>query len=277
MSGATALEAQPAASSSSSAQKGLRQSFTWWSFSNRGGVSAEALLRGAAEIGYKGVELLDEALWPVAKEYGLQITTEKGHGTIESGLNRQENRMRIVDELHERIARAKEWEIPILICFSGNRAEDLSDSAGLETSAETLRLIAPAAEAAGVILAVELLNSRLDHKGYQCDHTEWGVALCDKAGSPSVKLLYDIYHMQIMEGDLIRTIQKHHSSIAHYHTAGNPGRGHPDLKQEIYYPAIYRAIAKTGYTGFIGQEFFPEGNPLEALRLAYDDCAEALG
>jgi hydroxypyruvate isomerase len=138
-----------------------------------------------------------------------------------------------------------------------------------------LKRVAPVAADAGVVLAVELLNSKVDHRGYQCDHTAWGVELCRLVNSPAVKLLYDIYHIQIMEGDIIRTIQANHDYFAHYHTAGNPGRGQPDETQEIYYPAVYRAIAQTGYDGFISHEFIPQGDPLAALKKAFEACASA--
>jgi hydroxypyruvate isomerase len=120
---------------------------------------------------------------------------------------------------------------------------------------------------------MELLNSKVNHKGYQCDHTAWGVEVCRRVGSPRVKLLYDIYHMQIQEGDIIRTIRDNHEHIGHYHTAGNPGRKDLDTEQEIYYPAVCRAIAETGFDGYIGQEFSPKGDPLEALRQAIEQCS----
>jgi hydroxypyruvate isomerase len=137
--------------------------------------------------------------------------------------------------------------------------------------------VARAAEQAGVNLVLELLNSRVDHPDYQCDRSEWGVRVVELVGSPRVKLLYDIYHAQIMEGDLIRTIQHHHASFAHYHTAGNPGRHEIDESQEIRYPPIMRAIAATGYDGFVGQEFIPTGDPVAALRYAFEVCDVAAG
>ena len=170
------------------------------------------------------------------------------------------------------LAKAGTWPFPVLICFSGCR-RGLSDEAGLEQCAKTLRRLAPRAEEAGVVLAMELLNSKVDHADYQCDHTAWGIELCRRVGSPVVKLLYDIYHMQIMEGDLVHTIRDGHEFFAHYHTAGNPGRGQPDETQEINYPAVYRAIAETGYAGIISHEFLPKGDPLAALEKAYRDCA----
>jgi hydroxypyruvate isomerase len=251
----------------------IGQSFAWWCFVNRG-AEPEALLSGAAKIGYKGVDLIEEELWPMARRCGLAISAVAGHGTLEDGLNRRENAGRIEKELRDSIAKARDWEIPVLICFSGNRG-GLSEAAGREQCAETLGRVAPVAEEAGVVLAVELLNSRVDHPDYQCDRTGWGVELCREVGSPAVKLLYDIYHMQIMEGDIIRTIQGCHADIAHYHTAGNPGRGQPDGTQEICYPAVYGAIAATGYRGFIAHEFLPVGDPLEGMRRAFEECAAA--
>jgi hydroxypyruvate isomerase len=252
--------------------KPLRQSFAWWSFANRG-VEPDALLAAAAKIGYEGVDLIDESLWATARSHGLDIASVMGHGTIAEGLNREENAARIEKELTENIAKAKKWGIPTLICFSGNR-HGASDAAGLEQCAKTLARVAPIAAEAGVVLIVELLNSKVDHAGYQCDHTAWGVELCKRLNSPAVKLLYDIYHMQIMEGNIIPTIEANHKLFAHYHTAGNPGRGQPDETQEIDYPPIYRAIAKTGYDGFIAHEFLPKGDPIDALRKAFVACAE---
>jgi hydroxypyruvate isomerase len=255
--------------------KALRQAFSYWCFSNRG-VEHDELLAGAARLGYEGVELIDEKLWPMARDHGLRIASMNGHGSIENGLNRSENAARIEKELRDNIAKARQRKIPVLICFSGNRYGGADDKAGLDQCAKTLAQVAPEAAEAGVVLAMELLNSKVDHRGYQCDHAAWGVELCRLVNSPAVKLLYDIYHMQIMEGDIIRTIQANHGYFAHYHTAGNPGRGQPDATQEISYPAIYRAIAQTGYSGFVSHEFLPAGNPLDALKKAFDDAQLAL-
>jgi hydroxypyruvate isomerase len=251
----------------------IRQSFAWWCFANRG-VETNALLEGAAKIGYEGVDLIDEALWPFAKSYGLDIIAVKGHGTITEGLNDEKHAARIEDELSANIAKAGEFEIPALICFSGNR-HGASDAAGLEQCAKTLARVAPQALEARVTLVVELLNSKADHAGYQCDNTAWGIELCRRVNSPAVKLLYDIYHMEVMGDDVIPTIQTNHPYFAHYHTAGCPGRGQPDQTQQIDYPAVYRAIAQTGYNGYIAHEFIPNGDPLEALRRAFNACTAA--
>ena len=252
----------------------LRQSFSWWCYANRG-VEAEALLEGAAKIGFEGVDLIEEALWPLAQKHGLTISAIGGHHSIEEGLNRRENATRIEKELRESIIKAARWKIPVVLCFAGNRVPGLSDEAGSIVCAETLARIAPIAADAGVVVALELLNSKVDHAGYLGDQTAWGVELCRRVDSPAFKLLYDIYHMQIMEGNIIRTIELQNAFFAHYHTAGVPGRCQPDEKQELNYPAIYRAITKIGYTGFISHEFPVTNNPLPALKLAFEDCATA--
>lgn len=253
----------------------ISQSFSWWCFANRG-VEPAVLLREAAAIGYRGVDLIEESLWPLARDAGLRIVAVAGHASITEGLNRRENAARIADELLANLAKAAAWRIPQLICFAGSRQPGVDDEAGLEICAEALARVAPEAEQAGVSLCVELLNSRIDHPGYQADSTPWGVRLCQRVGSPAVALLYDIYHMQVMEGDLIRTIRENHAYISHYHTAGNPGRGPMDDSQEINYPAVYRAIAATGYEGCIGHEFIPRGDPIAALRTAHRQCVQSL-
>jgi hydroxypyruvate isomerase len=248
----------------------IKQSVAWWCFV-RGGMTPERLVRSAAEIGYAGIEIVDPTYWRLVKDHGLTIASIVGHHALADGLNRRENHARIAQELRANIERAGEWGIPNLICFSGNR-NGLDDAAGAEITAEGLRGVARAAEDAGVNLVLELLNSKVDHKDYQCDKTAWGVQVCQMVDSPRVKLLYDIYHMQIMEGDIIRTIRDHHASIGHYHTAGNPGRNDIDETQELHYPAIVRAIQATGYDGYIGQEFIPKGDPVLALKDAFTRC-----
>ena len=251
----------------------LKQSFSWWCFQNRG-IDAAGLINGAADIGYGGVELVEEIHWPAIVDAGLKIISMGGHDSIAEGLNRRENHPRIEKEIRDKIDLAVKWKIPVLICFSGNRHVD-SDEDGITICAEGLAPVAAYAEQAGVALAVELLNSKVDHHGYQCDRTSWGVQLCERVGSPAVALLYDIYHMQIMEGDLIRTIRESHRHIAHYHTAGNPGRGPMDDTQEIHYPPVYRAIAETGYRGYVGHEFIPKGDPVKELRIAFEQVRDA--
>jgi hydroxypyruvate isomerase len=229
-----------------------------------------AFLRAVKALGYAAVELLPRELWDTALEAGLVIASE-GAGPLEAGWNRRENHAGLLEEVERKLELAQRYAIPNLIVFSGNRG-GLDDASGAEASAEGLRKAAPLAEATGVTLVLELLNSKVDHKDYQCDHTAWGARVIDAVGSPRVKLLYDIYHMQIMEGDLVRTIGENAARIGHVHTAGNPGRRDLDDEQEINYPAVMRALRASGYTGFVGQEFIPKGEPLAALKAAFDLC-----
>ncbi len=248
----------------------IRQSISWWCFIP-GKMTPDALLRAAAEIGYEAIDLVTPEYWQLVKDYGLKIAAVNGHASIIDGLNRRENGDRISRELEANIVLAAQWEIPNLICFSGNR-NGLRDDEGAEITAENLSRVARIAEEAGVTLALELLNSKVDHAGYQCDKTAWGVKVCQMVGSQHVKLLYDIYHMQIMEGDIIRTIADNRPYLGHYHTAGNPGRHEIDNTQELNYRAIMHAILDTGYTGYVGQEFIPLGDPLQALHSAFTIC-----
>ncbi|MBM3190040.1 MAG: TIM barrel protein, partial [Chloroflexi bacterium] len=220
-------------------------------------MSLDAFCRTVADIGYEAIEFF----WPgdspedtilghrlpeiveTARRHGLVVASMSGHRSLPDGLNQAANHDRIEAELRRTIDLAAEHGIGGLICFSGNRNPRQSDLEGMIVCAEGLRRIAPYAEQKGINLNIELLNSRVDHPGYQCDHTEWGVALCEMVNSPRVKLLFDIYHMQIMEGDVIRSIQKHIRWIGHFHTAGNPGRRDMDDAQELNYRGIARAIA----------------------------------
>jgi len=185
-------------------------------------------------------------------------------------MNNPENHDRIAAELLAKIKIAADNDVPILCCFSGNRRFGLSDMKGAEYCAEILARMAPEAEDAGVTLCMELLNSKVDHAGYQCDNTAWGVHVCRMVDSPAVKLLYDVYHMQIMEGDLIRTITENIEWIGHFHTGGNPGRADIDDTQEIYYPPIAKAIAESGYTGYVSHEYTPKGDTIESAQAAFD-------
>jgi hydroxypyruvate isomerase len=248
----------------------IKQSVAWWCY-QRGEITPERLVRAAAEIGYVAVDLAPPEHWQLIKNHGLALAAVNGHASIIDGLNRRENHDRIEREILANLREAEQWGAHSLICFSGSRS-GLADAAGAEITAEGLRRVAKAAEDAGVFLALELLNSKVDHPDYQCDHTEWGVQVVEAVGSPRVKLLYDIYHMQIMEGDIIRAIQTHHPHFCHYHTAGNPGRHEIDETQEIYYPPIMRAIVETGYDGFVAQEFIPTGDTVAALRDAFVRC-----
>lgn len=250
--------------------KRIKQSVAWWCFEHCK-LPPEEFARTLLNIGYEAVELVPQEYWPLLKKQGLAIASLAGHNSIEEGLNRREHHARIESELRASIALAEQWEIPNVIVFSGSRA-GLDDKTGAEVTAEGLRRVAKVAEEAGVTLTLELLNSKVDHADYQCDHTAWGVEVCKMVDSKHVKLLYDIYHMQIMEGDIIRTIRQNFEYFAHYHTAGNPGRHELDQRQEINYSPIISAIVWTGYRGYIGQEFVPRGDPIKALEQAFELC-----
>ncbi|HEY9077627.1 MAG TPA: TIM barrel protein [Anaerolineaceae bacterium] len=248
----------------------MKQTISWWCYNNSG-LSPEELVRVTKEIGYAGFDLVPQEYWKLVRDNGLELAAVDGHKSIQSGLNRRENHARIHQELLDKIALAEKWGVHSLIVFSGSR-EGQPDSIGAEITADGLRMVAKSAEDAGVMLILELLNSKVDHPDYQADHTAWGVEVVKAVDSPAVRLLYDIYHMQIMEGDLIRTIQTYHPWFGHYHTAGNPGRNEIDERQEINYPAVIRAIKDTGFEGYIAQEFVPLGDPIIAMRQAFEIC-----
>ena len=224
-----------------------------------------------SDMGYSAIELMtpgDElaSIVEAARHHGLAVASMIGHASLADGLNRAENHERIEAELHAQIDLAAQYSIGGLICFSGNRNPGQSDLEGMVTCARGLRRIAPYAEEKGINLNIELLNSRINHPGYQCDRVDWGVALCEMVGSPRVRLLFDIYHMQIMEGDIVHAIRRSIRWVGHFHTAGVPGRQDLDDEQELNYTGICRAIQATGYDLFIGHEFRPKGDPIEALR-----------
>ncbi len=246
----------------------LKQSVCRWCYS---GIALEDLCKAAAEIGLASVELLGEKEWPVTAAHGLACAVANGPVTIGKGINRPASHDAFVREAERLLPLVKAASIPNMIVFSGNRA-GMSDDEGLKNCADALRRVAGLAEQLGVTIIMELLNSKVDHKDYMCDRTAWGVRLVEEVASDRFRLLYDIYHMQIMEGDVIRTIGEHGKYIAHYHTGGVPGRREIDSTQELYYPAICRAIAGTGYAGFLGQEFIPSRDPIGSLREAARIC-----
>lgn len=248
----------------------IKQSFCWWCF-DKAGLTPQQLLRAAADIGYQGVELVGPEHWPLIKEHGLRIVSTNGGLSIGQGLNRREHHEQLEQRMRAAIEQAEQWNIPNVIVFSGNR-EGLDDRLGAEITAEGLRRVAGAAEEAGVTLVMELLNSKVNHKDYQCDHTAWGVEVCRMVNSPRVKLLYDIYHMQIMEGDLIETIRKNIRWIGHFHTGGVPGRHELDGTQEVQWDGVMRAIADSGFKGYVAHEFVPIGDPIGSLRKAVELC-----
>lgn len=242
-----------------------------WCFSD---VPLETLIREVKNCGIQSIELLKPDEWPTVYQEGLTCAVATDNFiSLTQGFNDPTQHKRLQSYYPQLMEQAAEQGIPNVICFSGNR-NDLSREEGLENCARGLDKLVKKAEDLGITLIMELLNSRVDHPDYQCDHTEWGVALVEKIGSPHFKLLYDIYHMQVMEGDIIATIRKHGEHIAHYHTAGVPGRNEIDDTQELYYPAIMRAIADSGFTGYVGQEFIPSDRERQftALREAVVRC-----
>ncbi len=246
----------------------IKQGICWGVICQQG-VTPEQAISEAKRIGYKAFDFAPEDQWPAIRDAGLELSLVVGHQSLTDGMNKRENHDRIYHELKANIEKAAEWGIRNLCCFSGNRYFGISDLVGAELCAEVMAKAGPVAESYGVNLVMELLNSKVDHPGYMCDHTEWGAHMCKLVNSPRVKLLYDIYHMQIQEGDLIRTIRDNIEWIAHFHTAGNPGRRDMDETQEIYYPAIARALADLGYEGFVSHEFGPKGEPIAAAEGAY--------
>jgi len=227
------------------------------------------------KMGIDSIELLAPSAWPEVQKAGLMcaVSSAPKSCTIARGFNRREHHADIIPDYLQLIRECAAAGVPNIVCLSGSR-DGQSDEEGLEICAEALRKLMPAAEKARVTLIMELLNSKVNHKDYQCDHTAWGVELVKRVGSERFKLLYDIYHMQIMEGDIIRTIRENVPYIAHYHTAGNPGRNEfePQDVQELNYPAIMRAIHDTGFRGFVGQEFGPKRDPLTSLAAAIKIC-----
>ena len=240
-------------------------------------VGYERFFKQLADMGYQAVEIWGRGgdfddLCRAAAKARLAIASMVGHGSPAGGLNDASAHESIEAELKASIDIAAERGVRGVIAFSGNRREGLTDDEGIETTAEGLKRIAPYAEKKDVYVNLELLNSKVDHKGYQCDRTAWGAAVVEEVGSARVKLLYDIYHMQIMEGDVIRTIRENIQRIGHFHTAGNPGRGKFDDDQELNYRGICKAIAATDYDGYVGHEFKPGGDAIEALGRAFEIC-----
>jgi hydroxypyruvate isomerase len=235
-------------------------------------ISLEELCRAGREIGLQSVELLVVDDFPVLQKHGMICAMVSGvPGGISSGLNRIENHQKIAEFFEQTIPLVAKAGFPNIICFSGNRRGQ-PDEQGLENCAIGLKKMVGVAEKHKVNICMELLNSKVDHADYQCDNTHWGVELCKRVGSDRFKLLYDIYHMQIMEGDVIRTIRNSHQYIAHYHTGGVPGRNEIDQTQELFYPAVMKAIVETGFKGFVAQEFIPKREPLASLRQGVQIC-----
>ena len=232
----------------------VRHSVCKWCYPK---VSLDDLCREGKTFGLTSVELLEVKDFETLKKHDMVCAMVSGvPGGITTGLNRLENHDRIVAFFEDTAPKVAAAGFQNIICFSGNRA-GMQDEQGLDNCAIGLKRIMPICEKYKVLAVMELLNSKVNHPDYMCDHTVWGVELCKRVGSDHFKLLYDIYHMQIMEGDMIATIQKFHPYIAHYHTGGVPGRHEIDETQEINYPAVMKAIVETGFKGYVAQEFVP--------------------
>ncbi len=258
----------------------VKQSFCFPLFGDDEKLPSTELFKSAKEIGYEAAEFwFRESLgdygsvFESARSSGLRICSMCGHTSHEEGLNDPENHERIESELRDSIDVAVQFDIPGVICLSGNRRLGIDDYEGLIHTARGLKRIAPYAEEKNIDLNLELLNSRIDHPLYMADRTTWGAALCEIADSPRVKLLYDIYHMQIMEGDVIRSLERYASIIGHIHTAGNPGRRDFDDTQELNYAGICSTIDRSGYKGYVGHEFRPKGDIVESLEAAFRRCS----
>lgn len=235
-------------------------------------LDIDGMCREAAKLGAVGIDLVGPDAFPALKKYGLIPTMlPGGSGIKKDGINDRKNHSTVEPKMREAIKAAAAAKAPNVIVLAGDR-EGISDEQGLDNCVVFLNKVKQQAEDAGVTICMELLNSKVNHPGYMCDRTAWGVELCKRVNSPRVKLLYDIYHMQIMEGDIIRTIQQNIQYIGHFHTAGNPGRHEFDETQEIHYPPICKAIADLNYQGYLSHEYTPTKAPLETLAKMMRTC-----
>jgi hydroxypyruvate isomerase len=246
----------------------IKQSVSRWCY---GGMALDALCERAKAMGLVGIDLLNEGDWETVKQHGLICTMAYGIGSIPDNWNHLENHDRLVAEAEKMIPKVAKAGLPNIISFSGNR-RGLSDAQGMDNCVAGLKRIVKLAEDNKVTVCVELLNSKHDHKDYQCDHTQWGVELCKRVGSERIKLLYDIYHMQIMDGDVCATIKENIAYIAHFHTGGVPGRHEIDDSQELNYTRVCRAIVESGFKGYLAHEFNPTRDPMTSLAQAVQIC-----
>jgi hydroxypyruvate isomerase len=246
----------------------IKQSVARWCYSR---IPLDELCAAASASGYASVELLAPEEYEVPKRYGMACAMSNSFGSIPVGFNRPDQHDELVAAGEAMIPRAAAAGVPNIVVFSGNRG-GMSDGEGIENCITGLKRLMPSAERHGVTLCMEMLNSKVDHRDYHADHTAWAVEVVQGVASPRFRLLYDIYHMQVMEGDVIATIRANAPHIAHFHTGGVPGRAEIDASQELNYPAIMRAIAELGFEGFVGQEFVPKRDPLTSLKEAHAIC-----
>lgn len=245
----------------------IKQSVSRWCY---GKWSLDELCEVSKRLGLKAIDLLGPGEFETVKKHGLICSLVNSH-SLTDGLADKKYHETCLAKLRETIDATAAAGFPNVISFSGNR-RGIPDDVGVENAVEALKKIAGYAEKKRITIVLEYLNSKVNHKDYMFDNMAWAVEVCKRVGSDRVKILYDIYHAQIMEGDIIRTIRENADYIGHYHTGGNPGRNEIDETQELYYPAILRAIAETGFTGYVAHEFVPKGDPLAALTYAARIC-----
>lgn len=248
----------------------INHSVCQWTF---GKVPLDELCTVVKKMGLQAIDLLAPKDWPTIQKHGITCSMcyIPGKVSLVDGFAGKQFHASLIKDYEEGIPLVAKAGYKNLICFSGNR-RGMDDETGLNNCVEGLKKILPFAEKNNVVLVMELLNSKRDHKDYMCDHTAWGVELCKRLGSENFKLLYDIYHMQVDEGNVIQNIRDNHKYIAHYHTAGVPGRNELNDKQELYYPAIMRAILETGFKGHVAQEFIPTGKTDKARFKALEEA-----
>ncbi len=270
LAGKTAVAADSSNINTMKLNNNINHSVCQWCY---GSFPLEDFLKSLNELGVTSIDLIGPKDYPLLKKYKIHNSMCNGAEiSLTEGWNDLNYHEILIKNYKEMIPIVAEAGYTNLICFSGNR-RGKDDAVGLKNCVEGLKQIIPLAEKHGVMIQMELLNSKVNHPDYMCDHSEWGVELCKQLGSDNFKLLYDIYHMQIMEGDVIRTIQEHHQYFGHYHTGGNPGRNEIDETQELYYPAIMKAILETGFKGHVAQEFVPTWeDKIAALKQGVTIC-----
>ena len=277
--GASAIVAAPAISFASEdySRKKLKlkgninHSVSRWTF---GYLSLDELCKAVKKIGFSAIDLVKPQDWPTLQQHGIysSMCYTAGDNNLNKGLNNPVYHEKLIKEYLETIPVMAKAGYKNLICFTGKR-EGMDDETGMKNCMNALKKILPVAEKNGVIMVMEILNSKIDHKDYMCNHVEWGAEICKRVSSENFKLLFDIYHMQIQEGDIIRNIRDYHQYIAHYHTGGIPGRHEINDSQELHYPAVMKAIVETGYKGYVAQEFVPTyPDKLDSLREAIKIC-----
>lgn len=241
----------------------IKHSVAQWTYDF---LTLEELCQVVNEIGFSAIDLIGPEQWPILKAHNIDCSMCNGAEiSLTEGWNRPEYHGRLIQNYTSHIELMAQAGYTNLICFSGNR-DGMDDESGLQNCAVGLRQIMSMAERHNIVVHMELFNSKIDHPDYMCDSSQWGIELCERIGSPNFRLLYDIYHMQVQEGDVIRTIRDHHQWFGHYHTAGVPGRNEIDDTQELYYPAIMKAILATGYDGYVAQEFIPRRDGPDGAR-----------